>query len=169
MTTLRKAAQQALEVLILAPTIKVWTSDDDYCEQESPECKAAITALRAALAEPEQEPEQEDAVYWYVGADGKYYSSHEAELFLDSNTKALHKKPPQWRLDKGDLIPLVAYRQPITITGTYEEFIEFVNMACLHETIYDDSEGRQILVLRMLDAYGMAHSWALEHTRNNLS
>ena len=57
----------------------------------------------------------------------------------------------------------------ITITGTYEEFIEFVNMACLHETIYDDSEGRQILVLRMLDAYGMAHSWALEHTRNNLS
>lgn len=57
----------------------------------------------------------------------------------------------------------------ITITGTYEEFIEFVNMACLHETIYDDSEGRQILVIRMIDAYGMAHSWALEHTRNNLS
>ena len=54
MTTLRKAAQQALEVLILAPTIKVWTSDDDYCEQESPECKAAITALRTALAEPEE-------------------------------------------------------------------------------------------------------------------
>lgn len=52
-SALRKAAQQALEALILAPTIKVWTSDDDYCEQESPECKAAITALRAALAEPE--------------------------------------------------------------------------------------------------------------------
>lgn len=57
----------------------------------------------------------------------------------------------------------------ITITGTYEEFVEFVRMSCLHETIYDDSEGRQILVLRMLDAYGMAHSWAMEHTRNNLS
>jgi hypothetical protein len=57
----------------------------------------------------------------------------------------------------------------ITITGTYEEFIEFVRMACMHETIYEDSEGRDILVIRMLDAYGMAHSWALEHTRNNLS
>ncbi len=57
----------------------------------------------------------------------------------------------------------------ITITGTYEEFIEFVRMACMHETIYEDSEGREILVIRMLDAYGMAHSWALEHTRNNLS
>ena len=125
---------------------------------------AALVAV-AALAEQAHD----DAVYWYVGTDGKYYSRSEAELFLDANTKALHKKPPQWRLDKGDLIPLVAYRPPITITGTYEEFIEFVRMSCLHETIYDDSEGRQILVLRMLDAYGMAHSWALEHTRNNLS
>ena len=158
MTTLRKAAQQALEVLERAGEELRWQAIGQVQRD-----------LRAALAEPVQEPEQEDAVYWYVGTDGKYYSSSEAELFLDSNTKALHKKPPQWRLDKGDLIPLVAYRQPITITGTYEEFIEFVNMACLHETIYDDSEGRQILVLRMLDAYGMARSWALEHTRNNLS
>ena len=63
-----------------------------------------------------------------------------------------------------------ALEQPdITITGTYEEFIEFVRMACMHETIYEDSEGRDILVIRVLDAYGMAHSWALEHTRNNLS
>jgi hypothetical protein len=63
-----------------------------------------------------------------------------------------------------------ALEQPdITITGTYEEFIDFVYMACLRETIYEDSEGRDILVIRVLDAYGMAHSWALEHTRNNLS
>ncbi len=67
------------------------------------------------------------------------------------------------------LVAAAAQAKTVTITGTYEEFVEFVRMACLHETIYDDSEGRQILVLRMLDAYGMAHSWALEHTRNNLS
>lgn len=167
MTTLREAAQQALEYLD-APSEKLWPVFT---------LTHIIDALRAALAEPivtsdytnSHQPVQEDVVYWYVGTDGKYYSSHEAELFLDANTKALHKKPPQWRLDKGDLIPLVAYRPPITITGTYEEFVEFVRMDCLHETIYDDSEGRQILVLRMLDAYGMAHSWAMEHTRNNLS
>ena len=107
-SALRQAAQQALEVLILAPTIKVWTSDDDYCEQESPECKAAITALRAALDWPD-----------------------------------------------------------VTLTGTYKEFNDFVRMACMHETIYEDSEGRDILVIRVLDAYGMAHSWALEHARHN--
>jgi len=55
----------------------------------------------------------------------------------------------------------------VTITGTYKEFIEFVRMACMHETIYEDSEGRDILVIRVLDAYGMAHSWALEHARHN--
>jgi len=106
---LREAAQQALDVL-QTPTIKTWTGDDDYIERDHPEREAAITNLRAALAEPD-----------------------------------------------------------ITITGTYKEFIEFVRMACMHETIYEDSEGRDILVIRVLDAYGMAHSWALEHTRNNLS
>jgi len=45
MTTLREAAQQALEALKLAKP-----------EVQLGEVDAAITALRAALAEPEQEP-----------------------------------------------------------------------------------------------------------------
>ena len=65
--------------------------------------------------------------------------------------------------------PQTQLAKTITITGTYQEFVEFVRMACMHETIYEDSEGRDILVIRVLDAYGMAHSWAMEHTRDNLS
>jgi len=40
---------------------------------------------------------------------------------------------------------------------TYEEFLEFVQSKCMYETIYDDSDGRPILVIRMLDAYGMVN------------
>jgi hypothetical protein len=38
---------------------------------------------------------------------------------------------------------------------TYEEFLEFVPSKCMYETIYDDSEGRTILVISMLDAWVM--------------
>jgi hypothetical protein len=38
---------------------------------------------------------------------------------------------------------------------TYEEFIDFVPAKCMYETIYKDSEGRLILVIDMLSAYGM--------------
>jgi hypothetical protein len=41
---------------------------------------------------------------------------------------------------------------------TYEEFIKFVQSECIHEAIYKDSEGRTILVITMLDAYGMVGS-----------
>jgi len=40
---------------------------------------------------------------------------------------------------------------------TYEEFLEFVPAKCMYETIYDDSEGRTILVISLLDAYGMVN------------
>lgn len=40
---------------------------------------------------------------------------------------------------------------------TYEEFVKFVQSKCMHETIYEDSEGRSILVIDLLDAYGMAN------------
>jgi hypothetical protein len=40
---------------------------------------------------------------------------------------------------------------------TYEEFIKFVPTKCMYETIYEDSEGREILVIQMLDAYGMVN------------
>ena len=126
-SVLRKAAEQALEALEHENTMV--DRGDGHWEFKH---DLASAALRAALAEHfcdthctwadhapgcvRAEPVHDDAVYWYVGTDGKYYSSHEAELFLDANTKALHKKPPQWRLDKGDLIPLVAYRprKPLT-------------------------------------------------------
>ena len=40
---------------------------------------------------------------------------------------------------------------------TYEEFIEFVKSKCMYETIYEDSEGRLILVIDLLGAYGMVN------------
>ena len=43
---------------------------------------------------------------------------------------------------------------------TYGEFLEFVPSKCMYETIYDDSEGRTILVIRLLDAYGMVNKAA---------
>jgi hypothetical protein len=46
---------------------------------------------------------------------------------------------------------------------TYKEFIDFVKSKCTYETIYEDSEGRLILVIDLLDAYGMVnkakHEW----------
>jgi len=40
---------------------------------------------------------------------------------------------------------------------TYEDFEKFVQEQCMYETIYDDSDGRRILVIRLLDAYGMVN------------
>lgn len=37
----------------------------------------------------------------------------------------------------------------------YEDFEKFVQEQCLYETIYDDSDGRRILVIKLLDAYRM--------------
>jgi hypothetical protein len=45
---------------------------------------------------------------------------------------------------------------------TYEEFIDFVPAKCMYETIYEDSEGRLILVIDMLGAYGMVNKFARE-------
>jgi hypothetical protein len=43
---------------------------------------------------------------------------------------------------------------------TYEEFLEFIPSKCMYETIYTDSDGHPILVMRLLDAYGMANKLA---------
>ena len=40
---------------------------------------------------------------------------------------------------------------------TYEEFLKFIPSNCMYETIYDDSNGHPILVIRVLDAYGMVN------------
>lgn len=38
---------------------------------------------------------------------------------------------------------------------TYDEFREAIKTKFMYEAIYDDSEGREILVIRTLDAYSM--------------
>jgi len=40
---------------------------------------------------------------------------------------------------------------------TYEEFLKFVPAKCIYETLYEDTEGRPILVISMLGAYGMVN------------
>jgi len=37
----------------------------------------------------------------------------------------------------------------------YEDFVKFVKEKCLYETLYEDSEGRIILVIGLVDAYQM--------------
>ena len=113
MTTLREAAQQALEAL---------EGGADSWQLIGP----AIDALRAALAEPVQKPPEfpphddkvhAGAIYWYVGTDGKYYSSNEVKLFMETKNKSLHYEPPKWVLDNFDLIPLYTappQRKPLT-------------------------------------------------------
>lgn len=47
----------------------------------------------------------------------------------------------------------------------YEAFTKFLEQECMHETIYTDSEGRRILVIRLLDAFTMAHCWGVRMVR----
>jgi hypothetical protein len=60
--TLREAAQQALEALESADwyinqlELIVYSDDDIDTHKDRAKVQAAVTALRAALAEPEQEP-----------------------------------------------------------------------------------------------------------------
>lgn len=42
---------------------------------------------------------------------------------------------------------------------TYKEFCDFVRRED-HETLYDDSEGRRIVVIRMLDLYALFNEMA---------
>jgi hypothetical protein len=60
---------------------------------------------------------------------------------------------------------------------TYEEFLNFLPSKCMYETIYDDSDGRTILVIKLLDAFSMVNKaqrkWVgltddeIEHLRND--
>lgn len=40
---------------------------------------------------------------------------------------------------------------------TYEDFEKFVREQCMYETMYYDSEGRLMLIIKMLDAYGIVN------------
>ena len=42
----------------------------------------------------------------------------------------------------------------------YTEFVEHIKQNCLYETMYDDSEGRSILVIRTADAWDMVNDIA---------
>ena len=42
---------------------------------------------------------------------------------------------------------------------TYIEFWEFVDAECMYETTYEDSDGRTIVVIRMLDLWGLANKF----------
>lgn len=54
----------------------------------------------------------------------------------------------------------------LTENTNYEAFTKFLEQECMRETIYNDSEGRRILVLRLLDAFTMAHSWGVRMARD---
>ena len=49
---------------------------------------------------------------------------------------------------------------------SYDEFRTLLRTQCMHEAIYDDSEGREILVIRTLDAYTLVRK-AIEQTKEN--
>jgi len=41
---------------------------------------------------------------------------------------------------------------------TYQEFVQLVQHS-MHETIYEDSEGRSILIIDLLDAFALANKF----------
>lgn len=47
----------------------------------------------------------------------------------------------------------------------YEDFEKFVREKCMYEAIYDDSDGRQILVIQMLDACSMVNKAQRERVK----
>ena len=102
MSTLREAAQQALEALRL---YKV-------CYGTSPAEEATLTALRAALAEPVQEP-----VAW-MDREGDLYKMPEIEGWAPPHTM-LYTAPPQ--------------RKPLT-----EEEIALISVECAASHQHDD-------------------------------
>ena len=48
----------------------------------------------------------------------------------------------------------------------YEEFWTFVENECTKETMYDDSDGRTIVVIRMLDLWGLANKFKQKEKAN---
>jgi hypothetical protein len=49
---------------------------------------------------------------------------------------------------------------------TYTEFWAFVDAECMHETIYDDSDGRAIMVIRMIDLWSLANKFKQKEKAN---
>ena len=98
MTTLREAARQALEALENGNRVRAGEGGTKC--QISLE-GSAITALRAALAEPVQEPVQEPVAWrfkamigspWSLSDDGYYISCKRDQRYF---VEALYTAPPQ--------------------------------------------------------------------------
>lgn len=98
MSDLRKASEQALEVLRLVGSMRPADADDDYCERSFLMLQAARNALRAALAAPQGEP-----VAWmanYVSKLGEphvYVTSHHdlaVENDMHGDPAPLYAAPP---------------------------------------------------------------------------
>jgi hypothetical protein len=43
---------------------------------------------------------------------------------------------------------------------TYEKFKDYITSKCFYDAIYEDQEGREIIVMTVLDAYSMASKLA---------
>ena len=96
MAPLREAAQQALGALqkiYLAP------EHDEYIRVWWPACEEAISALRAALAEPVQEPVQEPVAWMVYTQDGAsaYVTDNPADIGEDQRALPLYTASPARR------------------------------------------------------------------------
>ena len=49
---------------------------------------------------------------------------------------------------------------------TYTEFWAFVDYECQYETLYDDSDGRTIMVIRMIDLWSLANKFKQKEKAN---
>ena len=92
MTTLREAAQQALEALEGWENHDRWVWPESALEQAKRNTTDALTALRAALAEPEEDPELSAALGWAAGIsepvlDRKALLRRVAEIATDMQAK----------------------------------------------------------------------------------
>ena len=85
MSTLREAAQQALETLE-----KLWLLGDQAGAIANP----AITTLRAALAEPESVQENATEAYWLIDHTGRYYPNPKHPL--NSQRTEPKQEPVAW-------------------------------------------------------------------------
>lgn len=51
---------------------------------------------------------------------------------------------------------------------TYEKFIDYVKRNVQYETIYKDSGGKTILVIRLLDAFELANGFYEQRIQNEV-
>jgi hypothetical protein len=101
MTTLREAAQQALEALdVFANAIRVWPEETwaphEFAAMDKGE--AAITALKAALAQPEQpeQPEQEPLAIATVDESlGVVFKFSRSHTLLPGQMLYVYTHPPR--------------------------------------------------------------------------